>query len=127
MTVRKHGMRLKLRQLLPVLLVLTVSLATLASLALPDLLLIPAAYLAACAVIGIAYALRGRGAFMILSAVVLPAIHLSWGAGFIRGYLLGRGGLLRAGGWTQRTADAAPAVSRDGADTPQSASLKSSL
>jgi glycosyltransferase involved in cell wall biosynthesis len=52
-------------------------------------LLAPLAYLAACAALGILSGKRVQAGGHLLLMVVLPTMHISWGAGFIAGFLGG--------------------------------------
>jgi glycosyltransferase involved in cell wall biosynthesis len=52
-------------------------------------LLAPLAYLAACAALGIVSGKRVQTGGHLLLLVVLPTMHISWGAGFIAGFLGG--------------------------------------
>lgn len=83
MTARKHGERLRLRQMIPpaVLVVLAIS-ATLA-LAHPVFLIAPLAYGAGIGAATAILARRHASACVLWSLVALPVIHLSWGWGFI--------------------------------------------
>lgn len=83
-TLVKHGVRPKLRQILPAL----VCILLLASLVLapvaPVLLLLPAGYLALLVAAGIWMALRHRTPAGLLAGAALGAMHLCWGAGFLK-------------------------------------------
>jgi succinoglycan biosynthesis protein ExoA len=94
-TVRKHRTGLKVRQLIPTLCFIVMAVCLLASSLYPLFLLIPTLYLVSCAFIGLVYGIRDRSVFMIHAVTVLPAIHMSWGAGFLYSYLFFWGGMFK--------------------------------
>ena len=84
-TVRKHGLRPRLRQMIPV-----VNLAVLLACAalgfvLPPLWIVPASYLALLASVSAAGAMSLRGACGLWAGPALAILHNAWGAGFVAG------------------------------------------
>lgn len=84
-TILKHAMRPRLRQSLPVL-VLLASLLSLAAwpivgpLALP----VPAIYLSVCVAWGLLMAMRDRQPWLALSGLAAITMHFSWATGFLK-------------------------------------------
>jgi succinoglycan biosynthesis protein ExoA len=82
-TVRRHRMRLKLRQAIPLGVPIAAALAILSPswwpLALPL-----AAWAIACLVAGLAIGIKARSAPAMLSGVAAMIMHLGWGCGFLR-------------------------------------------
>ncbi len=88
-TIRKHRMRPRLRQMLPVWnLVFLIACLALAPV-FPVALAGPAAYATALAAAGIVAAASMRSACGLLAGAALAAMHLPWGAGFLAGIVLG--------------------------------------
>jgi succinoglycan biosynthesis protein ExoA len=84
-TLLKHAMLPKLRQILPVLVLLMCALAFIAwPLVGGVALLPPAAYLMACLVWGALLAVSVRQAQLLLSGPAAIAMHLSWALGFVK-------------------------------------------
>lgn len=95
-TVRKHGMRPRLRQIAPavnlVLLVAGLALASLGAAAGSTVLTLlglawPALYLSVLVAGSVAMALRHHSACGLGSGLALAMMHLPWGAGFLKGLL----------------------------------------
>ncbi|WCR10722.1 glycosyltransferase family 2 protein [Paracoccus stylophorae] len=98
-TVRKHGLRPRLRQIAPVLnlILLGASLVAAAMGALADWpvlaalgLLWPLLYLTLLLAASAGMAMRHRSLCGLLAGPALAAMHLSWGAGFLAGTLRGK-------------------------------------
>ncbi|MFT3731439.1 MAG: glycosyltransferase family 2 protein [Hyphomicrobium sp.] len=84
-TLVKHGMRPKLRQVLPVVILLTFVLATVAWPFVGAIALLPpAGYLALCLTWGVFLAFRFRQPELALAGLAAVIMHLSWAAGFLR-------------------------------------------
>jgi len=83
-TLRKHGstIRLRLRQLIPPAVLVALVISLVLTLASPWFLLVPAAYLVGCLAVALALAARTGKARVLLAAVALPAMHMSWATGF---------------------------------------------
>ncbi len=90
-TYRKHGERLRLRQMLPPLALLTVTLGLLLAPLTPATLLLPGAYFAALTASGVALAIEHGSLSMLLAIPALATMHFAWGAGFLRRILAGSG------------------------------------
>ncbi len=86
-TLRKHGERPRLRQLLPPVALTAIALALLLAPARPIALVVPAGYLAAVAAIAALLAARTRDRCALAAVVALPIIHLLWAAGLIGGLI----------------------------------------
>ncbi len=84
-TMLKHASRPKLRQILPVIVLVTCLLA-IASWPLIGAvaLLPPAAYVGACLLWGIFLAVRGRDASLVFSGPAALTMHMSWALGFLK-------------------------------------------
>ena len=93
-TFLKHRPPLRLRQMLPPLVVLAVAGSLLAAPLEPWFLAVPALYLAALVAIGSAMAIRARDRCLLAAPAALAAMHLAWGAGFL---------VTVARGWQWRT------------------------
>jgi len=87
-TTRKHGLGLRLRQCLPLVLLGAVLLGLSAPL-LPWLGLPAALYLGACLLWGVAAAARQRDPALLLMGPAACVMHLSWAIGFLDGWLRG--------------------------------------
>jgi succinoglycan biosynthesis protein ExoA len=84
-TLLKHAMLPKLRQILPVLVLLMCATAFVAWPVVGGVALLPpAAYLAACLVWGLLLAVSVRQAGLLLSGPAAIAMHLSWALGFLK-------------------------------------------
>lgn len=79
----KHREKLKLRQMIAPLLVVTMAASAAVALVQPFALGVPLLYAAGCIAAAIFLAIRSRSACVLLAAPALLVIHLSWGAGFI--------------------------------------------
>ena len=88
-TYRKHGERLRLRQMLPPVVLLAVTLGLLLAPFAPATLLLPVAYFGALTVSGVALAIGQRSASVLWAIPALAAMHFAWGAGFLRRMLVG--------------------------------------
>ena len=88
-TVRKHRMRPRLRQMLPVVCVLALLFSLAAAPFFPIFIAIPAAYLAITSGFGVLTAVRERTISGLWSGPALLAIHLAWGTGFLWQFCLG--------------------------------------
>lgn len=88
-TYRKHGERLRLRQMLPPLALLTVTLGFALAPFAPATLLLPGAYFAAITVTGVALAIEHGSLAILLAIPALATMHFAWGAGFLRRMLAG--------------------------------------
>jgi succinoglycan biosynthesis protein ExoA len=82
-TVRKHRMRLRFRQMLPVLNVVGLLLCLVLAPLAPVFLLGPAAYLLLLAAVCTWMAVLHRSLCGLCSGPALGAMHLAWGAGFL--------------------------------------------
>lgn len=82
-TFRKHGERLRLRQLLPPLMSSGIAAALLLSLLSPLFLIVPVGYAAALIGIAASLAVRGRSTCLLAAAPAMAMMHLAWGLGFI--------------------------------------------
>lgn len=89
-TVAKHGIRPKLRQLIPAALVAGLAVCLLLAMISPWFLLVPAGYGLALMVISLWQAARHKSASGRYAGPALAAMHLSWGAGFLWQTLSGR-------------------------------------
>jgi len=83
-TLLKHGERLRLRQMLPPVVLVTMAASLIGALAFPVLLTIPVAYASALLVSALAMAVEEQSACVLLAAPALATMHLAWGAGFLR-------------------------------------------
>lgn len=83
-TALKHGERLRLRQMLPPLVTVTLAASLLGAIVFPLLLLIPIAYLAALLTASGALAVEEQSACILLAAPALATMHIAWGTGFLR-------------------------------------------
>ncbi|HLZ79884.1 MAG TPA: glycosyltransferase family 2 protein [Sphingomonas sp.] len=90
-TYRKHGERLRLRQMLPPLLLLALMLGLLLAPFAPVILLLPAAYFVALMASGVALAIEHGSLSVLLAIPALATMHCAWGAGFLRRILAGVG------------------------------------
>lgn len=102
-TVRRHAMRLKVRQLIPLGVPVAVGAAALAPLWGPFLLPL-AAWALACLCTGVAVGFRARSGAAMLSGVAAMIMHLGWGCGFLTERLQGWSARALADPATRRTA-----------------------
>jgi succinoglycan biosynthesis protein ExoA len=86
-TFRKHGMRLRLRQMLPTLNVAILALCLGASVFFPTALLLPAAFLLLLLMISIVGTIRMKSIRGLWAGLAVGAIQLPWGAGFVSGLI----------------------------------------
>lgn len=86
-TFRKHGERLQPRQMLPPVILVAVLGGLLLAPLTPWALLIPGAYLLLGLAVGALLAWQLSDLAALAAPVALAAMHLSWGAGFLRGLL----------------------------------------
>ncbi|MEL6388276.1 MAG: glycosyltransferase family 2 protein, partial [Pseudomonadota bacterium] len=91
-TVRKHRLRPRLRQLIPVVNLLAQALALLLAPLFPVTLLLPAAYLAVLALVSLVGAVRLGSVCGLWAGSALLIMHMAWGAGFLRQSLRDVGG-----------------------------------
>lgn len=89
--VRKHGTRLKLRQLIPIAVLLGSAAGALASLVYLPALLLPLGYISLLAAASIVTAIRYGSACGLFAGVAAGTMHVGWAAGFL-GEALGRKG-----------------------------------
>ena len=82
-TLRKHGERLRARQLAPSLILVAVTGGVLLAPLSPFTLLIPAGYLAGVVSATALLLLRARDACVVGALVAIPTMHLSWAVGFL--------------------------------------------
>ncbi len=83
-TLKKHGMRPRARQMLPVAVLLScLGAGLLGVLASPLFFALPLLYTVMCLVWGCGLALRAGSASVLLSGPAAMVMHLSWGAGFL--------------------------------------------
>jgi succinoglycan biosynthesis protein ExoA len=73
---------LRVRQVIPPAVLVTLILSAALSFVRPWLLLYPAAYFGTCGLAGVWLALRARKLCFVLGGAALPAMHLPWAAGF---------------------------------------------
>jgi succinoglycan biosynthesis protein ExoA len=83
MTRAKHGERLRIRQLVPPLLVLCLAACLAGALVQPWLLIVPALYFLAVAGVTLLLAARARTGCALGAALALPIMHIGWGTGFL--------------------------------------------
>ena len=84
---RRHGVRLRARQVLPALLAPTLGAGLALGAFFPAALLVPGGYLAVLAAASVLIAARGRDAAGLLSGAALGVMHIAWSVGFWRGVL----------------------------------------
>ena len=89
MTYLKHGERLRLRQMLPPVLVCAVPLALLAAPFQPALLAIPLGYLALLLGASATLLIRAPSPCTLLAGPAIAAMHFGWGYGFARKFVSG--------------------------------------
>ena len=81
----KHRTKPRIRQVVPPLLVVALTISAVASLITPLSLIIPGAYLLLLATYGMYLTLLGRDSCLLFSSLALLIMHMAWGIGFIRG------------------------------------------
>lgn len=86
--IRKHKARPRVRQMLPPLLVLGLALSLVAAPLLPAALLLPLGYVAILLVCAVTTAVRRRTAWALWTGPAWGIMHLAWGTGFWRDFLL---------------------------------------
>lgn len=86
-TFRKHGERLHPRQMLPPIILVAVVGGLLLAPLTPWALLLPSGYLLLGLIVGALLARQLSDPAALAAPVALAAMHLSWGAGFLRGLL----------------------------------------
>lgn len=79
----KHGSRLRLRQLVPPVVLGLILLASLAAIAFPPLAIVPLAYLGGCAAAALFLYSRSRDPAALLAAPALVVMHMSWASAFL--------------------------------------------
>ena len=82
-TIRKHGMRPKLRQLLPLAAVGLALLSLLGAVFTPYLLAVPVAYISAALVAGALLAVRQTSPCSVASGLAALVMHTAWAFGFV--------------------------------------------
>jgi succinoglycan biosynthesis protein ExoA len=95
-TLIKHRTRPRMRQVLPVAIVLANALSLGLAIFQPSFLLLPLLYALLCLLWGAALAIRERDACLAFSGIAAIVMHVSWGTGF----------LARLAGWRGPQADA---------------------
>ena len=88
-TYRKHGERLRLRQMLPPVALLTVALGVLLAPVAPVTLLLPGVYFGALTASGVALAIEHGSLWVLLAIPAFATMHFAWGAGFLRRMMSG--------------------------------------
>jgi len=83
MTWRKHGERLRLRQMIPPLAVVSIGLALLGALRWQPLLVVPALYLAAIAVATLDLLRREPNRCTLVAGPAMVVMHFAWAIGFL--------------------------------------------
>jgi succinoglycan biosynthesis protein ExoA len=86
-TMRKHGERPRLRQLLPPAMVTAVVVSLSLAIVYPIALALPSAYLAAIVAAALLLAVRARDWCVLSAVIALPIIHFVWAAGLMGGLL----------------------------------------
>lgn len=95
-TVKRHGIKMKPRQLAPVAIALAVAACPLA--VMHWIFAVPAAvWAAACLGVGLLVGLRAGGGMALLSGVAAMVMHASWGGGFLCQWLAGGADVARYG------------------------------
>ena len=82
-TSSKHGERLRLRQMLPPAVTVTIGCSLLGALLAPALLAIPLAYALVLVAASAVFAIKERSVIGLLAAPALATMHVAWGAGFL--------------------------------------------
>jgi succinoglycan biosynthesis protein ExoA len=82
-TSSKHGERLRLRQMLPPAVVVTIGCSLIGALIAPALLVIPLLYALALIAASSLFAIKTRSIVALLAAPALATMHIAWGAGFL--------------------------------------------
>lgn len=81
-TIRKHGMALRLRQMLPLAATAAFPLGMIGALADLRFLLVPVAYVSAALLVGAMLAVRNASPCSVASGLAALIMHMSWAAGF---------------------------------------------
>jgi succinoglycan biosynthesis protein ExoA len=118
-TMLLHGMKPRLRQLLPVAVLASFLYAIVIMPVIPLVLLIPAVYLVACLLWGVVAAIRKRDPWLLAMGPAAVVMHLSWAAGFLRESAFPRYAAGAAAGGTSAGKAGAPASATRPAPTPQ--------
>ncbi len=79
----KHGERLRMRQMLPPVVVLTIACSLVGAVFTPVLLVIPLFYALALLAAASLFAIKTRSTVALLAAPALATMHISWGVGFL--------------------------------------------
>jgi succinoglycan biosynthesis protein ExoA len=82
-TILKHRSRPRLRQLLPVVMLLACSASLALSIVEPRFLAIPGVYIAASTLWALGLAIRQRDKCLVLTGLATIVMHMSWGSGFL--------------------------------------------
>lgn len=83
-TVLKHRGKIRLRQVIPPVFLVSMVLALGVAFFARFALIIPLGYFGACALAGVAFAIRRRDPCLLAAAYALPAMHLPWAVGFLK-------------------------------------------
>jgi len=89
---RKHGEKLRVRQMLPPAALLAVLLGLLLAPLAPVALMLPLGYFTALAISGALLAFTARSGCVLFSIPALATMHFAWGAGFLHRMLASSGG-----------------------------------
>lgn len=89
-TIRKHGLRPKLRQLLPLAAVGLALLSLLGAVFEPHLLVVPVAYISAALLAGALLAVRETSPCSVASGLAALAMHSAWAFGFATAFVQAR-------------------------------------
>jgi succinoglycan biosynthesis protein ExoA len=82
-TSSKHGERLRMRQMLPPAVAVTIGCSLIGGLLVPALLVIPLLYALALLSASVVFAIKERSVVGLLAAPALATMHIAWGAGFL--------------------------------------------
>jgi succinoglycan biosynthesis protein ExoA len=88
--VRKHGSRLKIRQSIPIIVLIGSVLGLLASLVYPPAILLPLGYVTLLAVVSAMIAVKHRSLCGAASGLASGTMHMSWAAGFLNEAILSK-------------------------------------
>jgi succinoglycan biosynthesis protein ExoA len=97
-TLIKHRKLPRVRQVLPVAIVVATVLSAALAVFQPWLLLLPLAYTLLCLIAGAGLAIRDSDCCLLFSGVAAMVMHVSWGAGFLARLAGWRGPQGRMGG-----------------------------
>jgi succinoglycan biosynthesis protein ExoA len=92
-TYLKHGERLRLRQMMPPIMLVAVTLGLLLAPLVPAALLLPIGYAAGILAATLGLVVEANSACVLLAAPALAAMHFAWGAGFLSHVVRNRGAL----------------------------------